>query len=198
MKPLILALLLLFSPAVLKAQSGDPLKDLQMVVLGIPQEDLKVKIKGFRNSKRFSVNYDKFKDESWIDVGPFFVGGNSRYITSGASINMTVRLRYPSARLNAPPKNYVLWFQASGREWAFLKHRELNILIDGERVNLGEGKWDGEARRGTFESLGFLVPAEVFEKMANAQKCDLQVGTFELTLKDEHKEAFRDLFSLTK
>lgn len=164
-----------------------------------PPQDLEAKIKTFRNHKRFSVSYDKFKDESWVDVGPFVVGGDMRYFTTGSQFYMTARFRFAGETVSKPVNNFALWFRASGRDWQFLKSRDLHALIDGERFDLGEGKHDGDVgRRGVSEAIGFLIPSEVFQKLANAQRAELRVGNFELTLKDEHKEAFRDLLSLSK
>jgi|SRR6185503_14283152 len=171
-----------------------------LLLIFSPPQDLESKIKTFRNHKRFSVNYDKFKDESWIDVGPFVVGGDMRYFMTSTQLHMTARLRYSGTTIKKPVNNFVLWFQATGKDWTFLKDRDLYALIDGERFDLGEGRHDGDVRHygGVSETLGFLIPAEVFQKMGKAEKTELKIGRIELTLKDEHKEAFRDLYSLSK
>ncbi len=182
MKPLILALLLLLlTPA--------------------PQ-DLESKIKTFRNNKRFSVKYDKFKDRSFVDVGPFVVGGNMRYVVSGSQLYMTARFIYAGQTIKAPVENFALWFRATGKDWEFLKARDLYAIADGERFDFGEGRYDGDvsaSRRsvGVSETLGFIIPAAAFEKLGKAQNVELRIGDFEMKLKDEHKEAFRDLLSLS-
>jgi hypothetical protein len=112
---------------------------------------------------------------------------------------MTARFLYPGQILTEPVSFFALWFQASGQKWEFLKSRQLYALIDGERFDLGEGLHDGDVqRRGVSESLGFVIAAEVFKKMGTGSVVELRIGDFELTLKDEHKEAFRDLYSLSR
>lgn len=183
MKPLILALLLLS-------------------LIPAPQ-DLESKIKTFRNHKRFAVKYDRFKDRTTVDVGPFVVGGDMRYFVSGKQLHMTARFLYAGPTIKAPVESFALWFRATGKNWEFLKSRELYAIADGERFEIGEGRYYGEvggSRRGVgvSETLGFVVSASAFEKLGRAQHAELRIGDFEMKLKDEHKEAFRDLFSLSK
>ena len=179
MKPIILALLLLLP-------------------LPASAQDLESRIKNFRNHKRFSISYDKFRDKSRIEVGPFVVTGTVRYVSTGNMALMTATFTFAGVRISEPPKDFVLLFAANGRGWTFLKARELLIIVDGERFDLGEGEWDGDVEYGgTSEILGFTIPAELFKKLGTAQKAELRVGDIELTLKDEHKEAFRDLLSLS-
>lgn len=156
------------------------------------------RIRTFRNSKRFSIEYDKFKDRTYLDVGPFYVGGTARYVMSGSSLYMTGRFMHKGEILSEAISDFVLWFRASGKEWEFLKERHLYALVESERLDLGEGLHDGDVRYGgVSESLGFLIPAEIFQKLGVAQSVQLRIGRSELTLKDEHKEAFRDLYSLS-
>jgi hypothetical protein len=157
------------------------------------------KIRTFRNHKRFSVSYDKFKDRSSIDVGPFVVGGNMRYALSGSQLYMTARFLYPGQILREPVSSFALWFQASGQNWEFLKSRHLYALIEGERFDLGEGIYDGDVRRqGVSETLAFIIPAEVFKKLGTGSVVELRIGQVEMALKDEHQEAFRDLYGLSQ
>lgn len=175
MKILILALLLLtFIPA--------------------PQ-DLESKIKTFRNSKRFSVKYDKFRDDTHVSVGPFFVGGTKAYVWRGLKLEMSAHIF-----LDRQPVKYVyLRFASHTRDWTFLKNSEMLALVDGERMQFGEGERDSDIRRGgVSESLVYSIPLEQFAKIGQATNAELKIGTVELALKDEHKEAFRDLLSLAR
>jgi len=68
LKSLTLCLLLLFSAVAVSAQ----------------EQAFKDKIKHFKNSRRFSVRYDKFKDVTWITVGAFATGNKAGGGLSGA------------------------------------------------------------------------------------------------------------------
>lgn len=161
------------------------------------------KIKTFRNSKRFSVEYDKFKDQTMVSVGPFVVGGDMRYALTGKQMYLTAAFVYSGSALREPVKTFILYITATGKDWQFLKSRELYALADGERFSFGEGMYDGDIKRGlsgvgVAESLGFAVPVEAFKKLGTADKSELKIGNFEMKLKDEHKEAFRDLYGLSR
>ena len=166
-------------------------------------QDLESKIKTFRNHKRFSVRYDRFKDRTTVDVGPFVVGGNMRYFATNSQLYMTALFTYSGQTVTAPVERFAFWFRASGKNWEFLKSRELYAIADGERFDFGEGHYDGDVSGsywgvGVSETLGFVIPVASFEKLGKADNVELRIGDFELKLKDEHKEAFRDLLSLSK
>ncbi len=174
---------------------------LVLTLTPVPQ-DLESKIKTFRNNKRFSVKYDKFKDRTIVDVGPFVVGGNMRYFASGSQMYMTARFLTPGPTVNGNVKSFALWFRATGKNWQFLKSRELYAIADGERFEFGEGRYDGDVSGssrgiGVSETLGFIIPVDAFEKLGKAQNAELRIGDFEMKLKEEHKEAFRDLLALS-
>jgi hypothetical protein len=155
--------------------------------------DIQQRIKNLRNSKRFSVRYDKFRDDTIVSVGSFFVGGTKSYVMRGFHLEMTASLL-----LDKGPINYIyLRFYSSSRDWTFLKNSELLALVDDERMEFGEGDRDSDIRRGgVSESMIYSIPIERFLKMGQATSTELKIGRVELTLKDEHKEAFRDLYSL--
>lgn len=156
-------------------------------------QDLKERIKTFRNNGRFSVTYNKFQDYTRVMVGPFFVGGSTAHFMSGFQLEMSASF----IKEGKPINEIYLLFRARGKDWTFLKSRDLYALVDGERMSFGEGDWDSDvSRRGTSELIIFTVPIEAFAKIGKAQSVELKAGRVELTLKDEHKEAFRDLLSL--
>ena len=158
-------------------------------------QDLNERIKAFRNSGRFSVKYNKFEDYTHVRVGPFFIGGTSAYIMSGRQLEMSASF----IKEKGPVNTVYLLFRAEGKDWTFLKDRDLYALVDGERMSLGEGERDSDIRLGLVsELIVFGIPLASFAKIANAKSAELKVGRIELTLKDEHKEAFRDLLSLLK
>jgi len=150
----------------------------------------------FRNRRRFSTSYDKFKDETHVSVGPFFVGSTSSYVWSGFQLEMTAHF-FSKGHITEQPAFFYLAFRSRSKEWQFLRSRELYALVDGERLALGEGDHDGDVRLGgVSEWLIYQLPAEVFYKLGTARHVEIKVGDMELTLKDEHLEAFRDLYSL--
>jgi hypothetical protein len=71
-------------------------------------------------------------------------------------------------------------------------------VADGQRYDLGPGQSkDYEIRRHRVsELMVYKIPLDTFTSIANAKSAELQIGQKEISLKDEHLEAFRDLISL--
>lgn len=165
-------------------------------------QGIKQKIKTFRNSKRFLVKYDKFKDRTWVQC--WFATGSKR----GGSLSGAV-----SFQGEQQPKGNAAYFFILGsysRDWRYHDDdaRQLYAIIDGERLRLGIGDRDGDVMSsGVFSSLSgvtvheqitFTLDAEMFARLATSKSVELKIGPIEFKLKDEHQEAFRDLISLTK
>lgn len=163
------------------------------------QDKIKQKVKTFRNSKRFSVNYDKFKDQTWVTV--WFATGNSR----GGLLRGAISFKGETPK---DKPDYFFLFELSGSDWRYLSEesRKLYAIIDGERMELGTSEHSGKVAAlgivirtvGVNERLAFPLDAETFSKLANSKSVELKIGSMEFRLKEEHQEAFRDLISLSK
>jgi hypothetical protein len=162
----------------------------------VPVPEPKERIKSFRNSKRFEVKYDKFTDETRISVGPFLVGSFKAYFMRGSQLEMSALF----FMTKSPVKEIYLVFESSSRDWRFLRNSELYALADGERLAFGEAD-DTDSRirgRGVSEAVSYAIPLDAFFKLAKASHAELKIGNIQLELKDEHLEAFRDLYSLSR
>lgn len=167
---------------------------------GTTAPDFDSKTKTFRNSKKFTVQYDKFRDESRVAVGPFDVADLLRGVRI-YSLKMTARFIYSGRDVKQPSEDFALLFRSRSDEWKFLKNREMYMLVDGERISIGEAEYDGDVeRRGTdvSEFLAFPIPPNVFKRLAYAKQAEFKIGRWAITLKDEHLEAFRNLYSLSQ
>ncbi len=174
-----------------------------------PSPDLKQQINLFKNSKRFSVSFDKFKDITDVSLGPFAVSP-----VRGSVLAMYADFSFSGQTLRKDVSTIRLAFSsfqaARGGRWTFADHRNLYGIIDGERLELGEGAWTPHSDREhhsiifaaagspSEEELIFTLPIATFRKIAEAKVVELKVGATEVKIKDEHFIAFRDLLSLTK
>lgn len=164
------------------------------------QSDLKAKTKTFRNSKRFSVEYDKFKDQSIVSVGPFSTPPESK--GTRGMFGVYARFLFQGSEVKTPVDTFYLGIVCYGRDWQFLHAEKVYLLIDGERLsidaqrssNIGDSRWSSL----TSEWLIIPVDVDVFQRIVNAKSVELKAGNFETRLKEEHQTAFRDLLSLSK
>src|SRR5438128_1767360 len=101
-----------------------------------PSLDLKQRIKRFKNSGRFSVSYDKFKDETDVSVGPFAVspvkssvlGMDAEFVFGGQTVQEEVTAIFLV---------FSSYSAFRSGEWTFVDHRDLYAIVDGERMELG-------------------------------------------------------------
>jgi hypothetical protein len=163
---------------------------LTLAVSAYAQSDLEAKTKSFKNNKRFQVTYDRFKDRTWVTAGPFI-----------DRVNITASFTFEGERQTRPISDVMLILDSHSNTWRFLNNRDLYAIVDGERLELGEGRRTGYVSTGyrsvgVTERLIFDVPLAVFEKFSTAKSVELKVGFIEFALKNEHVIAFRDLLSL--
>lgn len=85
-----------------------------------------------------------------------------------------------------------LTFRFITSEWTFQDAR-ITLLVDGARVPLPSAKWDGAVlSAGSLrESIGPIVPATTFRKMANAKLIEVQIGSCEFAMNAGTVASFR-------
>lgn len=144
---------------------------------------LRERVKTFRNSKKFSVEYDRFKDRTAIDVGDFWVSG----------LKMSVTLSFEGQQPRQPIDRVFFFFRGPKAR----VHDSAFIIIDGDRFELSDV--DQVSRgiiSGTQPSAMLTMERGLFEKLANSKTAEMQIGSAEIKFEDEHLQAFRDLISL--
>jgi hypothetical protein len=162
---------------------------------------LKEQVKKFKNGKRYSVRYDKFDDRTVVAVGPFFL--DHELMNPNNNFQMYIGFSFAGGGKPEDVTGYHLLFISNGnRKWSFTDDSTLKAIIDGERLNLGEASHKADVGRRMFgelnlkESLYVSVPADVFGGLAKAKEVEMRLGRKEFTLKGEHLQAFKDLYSL--
>lgn len=94
------------------------------------------------------------------------------------------------------PETVIFGFTSRTISWRFLKFHDLKLLIDGSLMDLGNAKHAGDVLSGGVrESMDLHIDVSVLSKIANAKKIEVQLGTAEFALADEHLEAMRDFAS---
>ena len=184
----ILLFLLLNCPFVAHAQTNAP--------------EMQKQIKSFKNSKRFRVSYDKFDDATVVIVGLFFL--DYAKLNPDNNFQMGAGFGYHGSGVPHDVNQFQLIFVANGDyDWSFLDDRTLKLIVDGERLSLGEADRTGKVGHNWLgklnlrESMIVNVPAEVFLKLGQAKNVEMRLGRKEIKLKDEHLQAFRNLAELS-
>lgn len=175
-------------------------------------EELKQQAKNFKDRRKYQIRYDKFEDMSIAR----FTGNN--LVTSGEQFGAALATAmggrsslssipilllgggfiFTGDTLKESPKDYVVYFDYSGESWAFLKSSKLIFLVDGERIQFGDGEADRsiEKQGGVKEIIGFKASREDLLKIGNGKSVELKIGSLERKLKPEQAQMFLNIVSL--
>ena len=121
------------------------------------------------------------------------------YVLTSFELKMSAFFFHKGSVVSESAEDFYLVFSARGKDWRFLRSRDLYAIVDGERMELGEGERDSDVKLGSVsEMLIYRLSPDQFYKIATGHSVDLKIGRLERSLKDEHLEAFRDLYSLNQ
>lgn len=130
--------------------------------------------------KRLDIEYDKardrtiiqLKDEYALDIKPGRL----------ASLKLDIYYHCSGQDSGCRPYTVLLSFIAEGSGFVFEKSgRELTLLLDNQRLPLGQLDWDGStessAKVNTTELMTVYVPTSTFERMLRAKAIEGQIGS---------------------
>lgn len=173
-------------------------------------KEIQSQAKTFRNGKRYAISYDKFEDRTLVSFSGF------NMIGFGESVAMAIANSSPNGRtakasslalgagfvfqgdtLKQEPADYFIYFYYSGDDWKFLKSSKLIALVDGERIQFGDGDADRDVKySGVSELVGFKASKEELQKLSQAKSVEMKIGNFVRVLKPEHLQMFGDILKL--
>lgn len=154
-----------------------------------------VKKPGFFSRARFETKYDKFKDTTTVQFKRLPLTGSSRRVLGGETLYLVGAFRFSGLKLTAPVEYAYLGFLSESRDWVYLRDQHLIALVDGNRIDLGKAERDSAVWWGgaVSELLAFRLSYETLLKVANGSEVEMQLGSREFKLKDNHIYALRDL-----
>jgi hypothetical protein len=153
-----------------------------------------IKKPGFFSRARFETKYDKFKDTTTVQFKRLPLTGTGRRVFSGETLYLIGAFRFKGQAIAAPVNVAYIGFLSESENWLYLQDKHLIALIDGERLDVGIAARDSDIGLGKVtELLVFDISYETLLKIANGTNVEMQLGSRELKLKDNHLYALRDL-----
>lgn len=137
------------------------------------------------------ATYDKFKDITVVRSTPQAIHGTSFPAVTHISVQAIYTCRGNGDCL---PDSVALAFHSGSESWRFLKgSREVHLIVDGERIALGEMTYDGDVRGlgGVYEILAKDVPRDVFEKIARGRQVEAKIGHIQTKFSDQAQTMLR-------
>lgn len=157
-------------------------------VFATAQDSLPERAKTFRNSDKFEVSYDRFKNQTRVTVNGLILKAKPR-----------LEMRFYASFTGTRPyyaRNMVLTFYTTENPSRLRYHRDLEVITDGKRSRFERGTWLGRQMPKPTETLTFAITLEEANDMATADSTEIRVGMVEVVLTSEHKEALRDFLDL--
>ena len=181
--------------------------------------DLQAKAKASK-LKDLVIQYDKFKDKSYISTKPQnLVGGMESFAIAVAEsgpygrrtpsgyptvLLMQLGFGFKGDSLKETQNEFLFSFASSSTGWVFLKgDKNLYILYDNDRLELKPVGSDADisfsSYGGVSEFLGYEISRETVEKLLAAKKLEFKLGdTFPRKWKSDWTKRIQALLALTK
>jgi hypothetical protein len=155
--------------------------------------------------RTIKVGYDRFKDVTSVSTGLLAVRGPGSTeeamarVSAGASVDwITVNIvaAYPG-RTPAKPEFLAMALGSVFKAPRFVSDRNLILLLDGERIRLGDMNFEGGSDISGYhtEMLTIVISYQTFLKMANGRSVEGQVGDVEFSFNGGQLQLLRDLNS---
>ena len=138
-------------------------------------KELEQQKKNYKSDKRYMVSYDKFEDMTIVRslgfnlvssmAGALSIIAANRRGAQPTMIFLGAGFMFPGDMLKETPNDYFIPFDYSGEEGQFLKKSKLIAIVDGERIQFGDGEVVRDVERGgsVSEKIGFKVSREQLE-----------------------------------
>lgn len=147
--------------------------------------------------KRLDIEYDKARDRTIIQLKDEY----ALEIKPGrlASLKLNIYYHCSGQDSGCRPYTVLLSFIADGSGFVFEKSdRELILLVDNQRLPLGQLDWDGSSESSpnvtTMEQMTVYVPTSTFERMLRGKVIEGQIGSTTFKVDPSDWVTTRELF----
>jgi hypothetical protein len=155
-------------------------------------------------AQSFNKSYDKFKDETVVLTEPMKVDKGCTRTRCDLIVAYTYKGQSP-----APPEMIAFQFTFDSTTGDYQESRDLIVLADGARINLGETQRNAEVKQMTIklyesvpgstitflrETLTAQVPYEALMRIAGAKQVEMKIGEMVLPpLSEENLKRIREI-----
>lgn len=141
-------------------------------------------------------DYDQYRDiYSWHLRGMTVAGTFYHSTRVGSELRLgAIAYQYGPANPDQPNTfSIVLYLASTSRDWQYLYSRPtVDLLVDGERVHLGEATRSSRVRDGyVTEDMLLIVPRETLQRIAEARQVSGQLARTQFELQPIHLERLR-------
>jgi len=147
---------------------------------------------------KLDIEYDKSRDRTNIQLRDDY----ALEIKPGSLASLKFNIYYHCSGQDAGCRPYTVLFSfvAGSSKWVFEKsNRELILLLDNQRVSLGQMDWDGSTSQDSsnanmIEQMTVYVPTSTFERVLRAKTVEGQIGSTTFKVDPSDLVGMRELF----
>lgn len=150
-----------------------------------------------------SSSYDRFKDVTTVGLKVTLSTPKEENLRKfGPTLSMAVAYEFRGQVQRESPDNFTLLFRYYVFEGSrllpdvFSETPELIFIVDGQRIF---GKMQRQSYRDTLgfkhELAGMTIDYDTLKRVAEAQRVEMRIGTFELELMEPERKALREFLS---
>jgi hypothetical protein len=146
--------------------------------------------------------YDRFKDVTVVSLATMLIVGKGDYTVAKdglSAIYLSGYYGYKGQNWSKPNNVFISFVVLDDVRWEFgaSKNRNLILLVDGERMDLGQ--MDLQVSTDLYNlsrmDLSKAIPFLDFTKIANAREVEAQLGAREFLIEPRHLEGMRALIA---
>lgn len=171
-----------------------------MFVFTASGQSLRDKINTFKHKNAYKVEYDKTENRTRVEFGELPVNRTGGTESRVNTVFMGASFFFEGEAVPDNVETFNLYLQSFCPRWCFLENHSLIFSAGAERIDLGNGNFNGAVGHGhgedVTETMVYTISRANLEKIANAGKSEFQLGNFVSVLRDEHKQMLRNILEL--
>ncbi|HEX8286742.1 MAG TPA: hypothetical protein VF556_02030 [Pyrinomonadaceae bacterium] len=163
-------------------------------------QSLRDKINTFKYKNAYKVEYDKTQNRTLVEFGELPVNRTGGTEMRVKTVFIGASFSFEGEAVPDNVETFNLYFQSFCPRWCFLESHSLIFSAGNERIDLGNGSFNGVVGHGhgedVTETMIYTISRAELEKIAKAGKSELQLGNFVSVLRDDHKQALKNMLEL--
>lgn len=147
--------------------------------------------------KHYTVEYDKFKDITFVSNAPVTIPETPKGKTFLSGLAVEVSFNFTGQTMDVEPAKLWLTFRSNTSDWVYLRSHHLIIIADGQRYDFGEGVRSSDIfGRSVAEVLSYRVTRDELKAIVDAQSVDVQLGPTETVLNAKTLAVLKNVLTL--
>lgn len=171
-----------------------------LFAFSVSGQSLQDKIKTFEHRNAYKVEYDQTKNHTRVQFGELPVERTAETESPVSTIFLGASFSFEGDSIAEDVGEFNLYFQSFCPTWCFQQNHSLSFFTGIEKIDLGEGMFNGKVGRGhgkdVTETIVYKISRADLASIADAGVSEFKLGDFESVLNDSHKRMLKNILDL--